>query len=125
VLIGLLPPLLYAAAIRTSVVDFRANRRAIGYLSVLLVIVTTLGVALVTWLILGCRSQWRLRSARWSPPDAVAATSIARGVGLPRRLVSILEAESLVNDATAITCLRLALVAIAERSGSATPSSVS
>ena len=114
VLIGLLPPLLYAAAIRTSVVDFRANRRAIGYLSVLLVVFTTLGVALVTWLILGVPFPVAVAlGAVVAPPDAVAATSIARGVGLPRRLVSILEAESLVNDATAITCLRLALVAIA------------
>ena len=47
-----------------------------------------------------------------APPDAIAATTIARRVGLPRRLVTILEGESLVNDATAITCLRVAIVAI-------------
>ena len=52
VLIGLLPPLLYAAAIRTSVIDFRANRRSIAQLSVLLVVVTAVGIALITWLIL-------------------------------------------------------------------------
>ena len=74
VLIGFLPPL-YAAAIRTSVIDFRANKRPIGYLSVLLVIVTALGVGLVTWLILpvsfpvactrcgsgACPTPWRPR----------------------------------------------------------------
>ena len=114
VLIGLLPPLLYATAIRTSVVDFRANRRSIGYLSLLLVVVTALGVGLVTWAILPVPFAVAVAlGAVVAPPDAVAATSIARGVGLPRRLVTILEGESLVNDATAITCLRLALVAIA------------
>jgi Na+/H+ antiporter len=114
VLIGLLPPLLYAASIRTSVVDFRANRRSIAYLSVLLVVVTALGVGLVTWAILPVPFAVAVAlGAVVAPPDAVAATSIARSIGLPRRLVTILEGESLVNDATAITCLRLALVAIA------------
>jgi CPA1 family monovalent cation:H+ antiporter len=113
VLIGFLPPLLYAAAIRTSVIDFRANRRSIAQLSVLLVVVTALGVGLITWLILpvGFPVAFAL-GAVVAPPDAIAATSIARRVGLPRRLVTILEGESLVNDATAITCLRVSIVAI-------------
>ena len=113
VLIGFLPPLLYAAAIRTSVIDFRANKRPIGYLSVLLVVVTALGVGLVTWLILPVSFPVACAlGAVVAPPDAVAATSIARRVGMPRRMVTILEGESLVNDATAITCLRLAIAAI-------------
>jgi Na+/H+ antiporter len=113
ILLGFLPPLLYAAAIRTSVIDFRANKRSIGYLSVLLVIVTALGVGLVTWLILPVPFAVGFAlGAVVAPPDAVAATSIARRVGLPRRLVTILEGESLVNDATAITCLRLAIIGI-------------
>jgi monovalent cation/hydrogen antiporter len=114
VLLGFLPPLLYAAAIRTSVIDFRANRRSIAQLSVLLVVVTALGVGLITWLILpvGFPVAFAL-GAVVAPPDAIAATTIARRVGLPRRLVTILEGESLVNDATAITCLRVAIVAIA------------
>jgi len=113
VLIGFLPPLLYAAAIRTSVIDFRANRRSIAQLSVLLVVVTALGVGLITWLILPVSFPVAFAlGAVVSPPDAIAATTIARRVGLPRRLVTILEGESLVNDATAITCLRVAIAAI-------------
>jgi len=111
VLLGFLPPLLYATAIRTSVIDFRANRRSILSLSVVLVVLTALGVGLITWLLLPSISFWLAFAlgAVVAPPDAVAATSIARRVGLPRRLVTILEGESLVNDATAITCLRLAI----------------
>jgi CPA1 family monovalent cation:H+ antiporter len=114
VLFGFLPPLLYAAAIRTSVIDFRANRRSIAQLSVLLVVVTALGVGLITWLILPVSFPVAFAlGAVVAPPDAIAATAIARRVGLPRRLVTILEGESLVNDATAITCLRVAIAAIA------------
>jgi CPA1 family monovalent cation:H+ antiporter len=114
VLLGFLPPLLYSAAIRTSVIDFRANRRSIAQLSVLLVIVTVLGVGLITWLILPVSFPVAFAlGAVVAPPDAIAATTIARRVGLPRRLVTILEGESLVNDATAITCLRVAIAAIA------------
>ena len=113
ILLGFLPPLLYAAAIRTSVIDFRANRRSIASLSVLLVVVTALGVGLITWLILPVSFAVAFTlGAVVAPPDAVAATTIARRVGLPRRLVTILEGESLVNDATAITCLRVGLAAI-------------
>ena len=114
VLLGFLPPLLYAAAIRTSVIDFRANRRSIAQLSVLLVLLTALGIGLITWLILPVSFPVAFAlGAVVAPPDAIAATTIARRVGLPRRLVTILEGESLVNDATAITCLRVAIVAIA------------
>ena len=113
VLLGFLPPLLYAAAIRTSVIDFRANRRSIAQLSVLLVVVTALGIGLITWLILPVSFPVAFAlGAVVAPPDAIAATTIARRIGLPRRLVTILEGESLVNDATAITCLRVAIVAI-------------
>ena len=114
VLVGLLPPLLYAAAIRTSLVDFRANRRAIGLLSVGLVVFTTVGVGLVTWLLLPVPLAAGLAlGAVVAPPDAVAATAVARRVGMPRRIVTILEGESLVNDATAIVCLRTAVAALA------------
>ena len=114
VLLGFLPPLLYSAAIRTSVIDFRHNLRPIAFLSVLLVVITAAGVGLVTWLLLPVSFPVAFAlGAVVAPPDAVAATSIARRVGLPRRLVTILEGESLVNDATAITCLRVALAAIA------------
>ena len=114
VLVGLLPPLLYAAAIRSSLVDFRDNRRAIGFLSVGLVVFTALGVGLVTWLLLPVpfAAAFAL-GAVVAPPDAVAATTIARRIGLPRRVVTVLEGESLVNDATALVCLRTAIAAIA------------
>ncbi|TXL61492.1 Na+/H+ antiporter [Aeromicrobium terrae] len=114
VLIGLLPPLLYAAAIRTSLVDFRANKRPIALLSVGLVVFTTLGIGVLVHMMLPV--DWPVAfavGAVVAPPDAVAATTIARRVGLPRRVVTILEGESLVNDATAIVVLRTSIAAIA------------
>jgi Na+/H+ antiporter len=114
VLVGLLPPLLYAAAIRTSLVDVRANRQAIGILAVGAVIFTMFAVGLVAWaLIPGVPLAAALAlGAIVAPPDAVAATTIARRVGMPRKIVSILEGESLVNDATALVALRSAIIAI-------------
>jgi len=113
VLVGFLPPLLYAAAIRSSVIDFRANIRPIGFLSVALVVISALGIGLITWWILPVPFAVAFAlGAVVAPPDAVAATSIARRIGLPRRVVTLLEGESLLNDATAITCLRVAVVAI-------------
>jgi CPA1 family monovalent cation:H+ antiporter len=112
VLIGLLPPLLYAAAIRTSLVDFRTNRRPIALLSVGLVLFTAAGVAVIAHAVLPI--EWGVAFALGAvvaPPDAVAATTIARRVGLPRRIVTILEGESLVNDATAIVALRVSIAA--------------
>ncbi len=114
VLLGLLPPLLYSAAIRTSLVDFQRNRRPIGLLSVGLVVFTTLGIGLLTKTLLPevPLAAALALGAVVAPPDAVAAMAIARRVGMPRRVVTILEGESLVNDATALVCLRLAIVAI-------------
>jgi len=114
VLVGLLPPLLYAAALQTSLFDFRSNRRAIGLLSVGYVIFGTVAIGfLVSWLFpeIPLAAAMAL-GAIVAPPDAVAATTIARKVGMPRRIVSILEGESLVNDATALVCLRSAIAAI-------------
>jgi monovalent cation/hydrogen antiporter len=111
VLLGLLPPLLYAAAIQTSLVDFNANRRAILLLSVGLVVFTTFGVGALVHLIVPS-IEWPIAiaiGAVVAPPDAVAATAIARSIGLPRRVVTILEGESLLNDATALVALRTAL----------------
>lgn len=114
VLIGLLPPLLYATAIQTSLVDFSRNVRSILLLSVGLVIVTTIAIgALVHALLPGIGWPAALAiGAVVAPPDAVAATAVARRIGLPRRLVTILEGESLVNDASALVALRTAIVAI-------------
>ncbi len=114
VLIGLLPPLLYAAAIRTSLVDFRANRLAIGLLSVGLVAFSTVAVGLVSWAIIpgaALATAFAL-GAVVAPTDAVAATAVARRVGMPRRIISILEGESLVNDGTALVALNTAIAAI-------------
>jgi len=113
VLLGLLPPLLYAAALQTSLVDFNAYRRPILLLSVGLVAFTTAGIAvLVHWLIpdLGWSGSFAI-GAVVAPPDAIAASAIGRRIGLPRRLVTILEGESLLNDATALVALRTALAA--------------
>ncbi|WP_174524618.1 Na+/H+ antiporter [Nocardioides jensenii] len=114
VLLGLLPPLLYSAALTTSLVDFNANRRSILLLSVGLVIFTTAGVAVVVHLLLPGVS-WAIAiaiGAVVAPPDAVAASAVARRIGLPRRVVTILEGESLLNDATALVSLRMAIAAM-------------
>jgi CPA1 family monovalent cation:H+ antiporter len=114
VLIGLLPPLLYAAAIRTSLVDFKANRRAIGLLSVGLVAFSTLVVGLASWWVISgaTLAAGFALGAVVAPPDAVATTTVARRVGMPRRIVSILEGESLLNDATALVALNTAIAAL-------------
>jgi CPA1 family monovalent cation:H+ antiporter len=113
VLLGLLPPLLYAAAIQTSLVDFNANRRPILLLSVGLVVFTTLGVGWLVHSLLPGIDWWAALAigAVVAPPDAVAATAIGRRIGLPRRIVTILEGESLFNDATALVALRTAVSA--------------
>lgn len=113
VLVGLLPPLLYAAAVRTSLIDFRSRLPVIASLSVGLVIATTLGVgAVAAWLLPISTAAALAIGAVVAPPDAVAATTIARRIGLPRRVVTVLEGESLVNDATALVCLTAATTAI-------------
>lgn len=114
VLLGLLPPLLYATAIQSSLVDFNANRRSILLLSVGLVIATTFGVGAIVHSILPGIS-WPAAlaiGAVVAPPDAVAATAIGRRIGLPRRIVTILEGESLLNDATALVALSTAIFAL-------------
>ena len=120
VLVGLLPPLLYAAAIRSSLVDFRANWSPILALSVGLVLFTAAGVGLlVYWLLdLPFAVAFAL-GAIVAPPDAVAASAVARRIGLPRRIVTILEGESLVNDATALVSLRTAIAAFPVVAGAA------
>lgn len=115
ILAGVLPPLLYSAAVSVPVIDFRRNLKAITGLSVLLVIVTSLAVGLVLYLLLpsvGLAAAIAL-GAVISPTDAVAATSIGKRLGLPARLVTVLEGESLVNDASALVLLRTAIAAMA------------
>lgn len=113
VLGGLLPPLLYVAALETAVPAFRFNLRPILLLAVGLVLFTAFAVGLVTYALLpgvpfaACLAL----GAVVAPPDAVAATAVARRVGLPRRVVTILEGEGLVNDATALVLLRVTTAA--------------
>ncbi|GAB6985230.1 cation:proton antiporter domain-containing protein [Nocardioides pyridinolyticus] len=113
VLLGLLPPLLYSAAITSSLVDFNVHRRAILALSVGAVLFTTAGVGVVVHVLVP-EVSWPIAFALGAvvaPPDAVAATAIGRTIGLPRRVVTILEGESLFNDATALVALRTAIAA--------------
>ncbi len=118
VLLGLLPPLLYAAAIQTSLVDLGANKRNIAVLSVVLVLVTAVCVGLVVWRLLGVPLPIALAfGGIVAPPDAVAATAVARRIGLPRQIVTILEGESLFNDATALVVVRMGLLAAATAVG--------
>lgn len=103
VLLLFLPPLLYWDAVNTSWRDFRANLRPIASLAFGLVIVTTAGVAAVAHTLLGL--PWAVSGvlgAIVSSTDAVAAGSIMARLGVPRRVVVILEGESLINDATAL-----------------------
>lgn len=109
-----LPPLLYAAAVNLPAVDFRRNLTAIGGLAVVLVILTTAVTGLLLYAIfpnLNLAAALAV-GAVISPTDAVAATSIAKRLGLPERLVTVLEGESLVNDATALVVLQTAVAAI-------------
>ncbi|MEH0937004.1 Na+/H+ antiporter [Micromonospora psammae] len=119
VLVGILPPLLYVAALETSVPAFRLNLRPILLLAVGLVLFTAFVVGTVVHLLMPdvpyaiCLAL----GAVVAPPDAVAATAVARKVGLPRRIVTILEGESLVNDATALVLLRVAIAAAGAAGG--------
>ncbi|MFJ6441551.1 Na+/H+ antiporter [Streptomyces sp. NPDC091649] len=113
ILPALLPPLLYATVQRTSWRQFAANRRPIFLLAVALVFVTTAAVAAVAHSIvpgLPIAAAVAL-GALVAPPDPVAATAVAGSVGLPRRLVSILEGEGLFNDVTAIVLYHVAIAA--------------
>jgi CPA1 family monovalent cation:H+ antiporter len=109
-----LPPLLYEASYNTSWHEFVANRRPILLLAVGLVLLTTTVIAaLAHYFIPGF--TWGMGfvlGAIVSPPDAVAATSVTKGLGLPRRITSILEGESLVNDASALIAYRYAVAAV-------------
>jgi CPA1 family monovalent cation:H+ antiporter len=108
-----LPPILFAAGYFTSIRDLRANLRAISLLAVGLVLFTTVVVAVVVHALvpgLPWAAAFAL-GAIVAPPDAVAATSVFQRLGVPRRVVTILEGESLINDATALVAYRFAVVA--------------
>ncbi|MGW6786463.1 Na+/H+ antiporter [Streptomyces sp. NPDC054987] len=109
----LLPPLLYTASVDSSYLDLRANIRPIAMLSVGYVLFATVVVGYAAYLLVPGLSLpvALVLGAVIAPPDAVAATAIARKLGLPNRLTTILQGESLVNDATAITAYKVALAA--------------
>jgi CPA1 family monovalent cation:H+ antiporter len=114
ILVLVLPPILYQAALLTSWRDFRANIRPIGLLAVGLVIATTLAI--------GAALKFVVPDIPWaaafvlgaivSPPDAVAATAILTRLNVPRRVVTILEGESLVNDASGLVLYKFAVAAV-------------
>lgn len=104
ILVLVLPPVLYQAALLTSWSDFKANIRPISLLAIGLVIVTTLAVGAALKLMVP-EVPWAVAfvfGAIVSPPDAVAATAILSRMNIPRRIVTILEGESLVNDASGL-----------------------
>ncbi|MFE6362389.1 Na+/H+ antiporter [Streptomyces sp. NPDC057806] len=109
----ILPPLLHTAATDSSYLDLRAQLRPVALLSVGYVLFATFAVGWAAYMIVpGLPLTAALvLGAVVAPPDAVAATAVARRVGLPSRITTILQGESLVNDATAITAYRVALAA--------------
>src|SRR5215510_12359582 len=108
-----LPPLLYWTAFATSLRDLRRNIRPISLLAVGLVIATTCSVALVAHRFLDLSwAQAFTLGAVVSPTDPLAATAVARRLGVPRRIVAIIEGESLVNDGTALVLYKLAVLAV-------------
>ncbi|HET7128591.1 MAG TPA: Na+/H+ antiporter [Gaiellaceae bacterium] len=113
VLVAILPPLLYSSAFFTGLRDLRANLRPISLLAFGLVAATTLGVAVVAHAAVP-RLSWAgafTLGAIVSPTDALAATEVARRLSLPRRVVSIIEGESLVNDGMALVLYKFAVAA--------------
>ena len=121
-----LPPLLYAAGWLTSWHEFKANFRSIVLLAFGLVLFTTFVVGILLHAVVPAipLAVAFAFGAIVSPPDAVAATAIAEQIRLPKRIVTVLEGESLVNDATGLVTLRFALAAAASGSFSATHAAV-
>ena len=114
VLLVILPPLIYSAGVSMSWREFRFNLRPIALLAFGCVVFTTCAVAIALHYLLGW--QWGvafLLGAIVAPPDVVAPLAIARRLGMPRRLVVVLEGEGLANDATALILYRFAVAAVA------------
>jgi len=114
VLVALLPPLLYLAAFYTSLRDLRQNVVPISALAIGLVVATMVGVAVVAHTMIP-DFPWGpafVLGAVVSPTDPIAAVAIARRLGVPHRVVAIVEGESLVNDGSALVLYRVAVVAV-------------
>ena len=115
ILTVVLPPILYASALRMPSLAFRRDGKAIGTLAIVLVIATTVAVGYLADAVLpglGLPAAFALGAAL-GPTDAVAATGIGDRLGLPSRLLVILEGEGLVNDASSLVLLRSAVAAVA------------
>src|SRR5499427_3298746 len=113
VLLVVLPPLIYSASVAMSWREFKLNLRPIILLAVGCVIFTAAAVAAAVHYLIGL--PWQvgfLLGAIVSPPDAVAPLAIARRLGIPRRILVVLEGEGLANDATALILYRFAVAAI-------------
>ncbi|WP_194420579.1 cation:proton antiporter [Microbacterium abyssi] len=110
-----LPPLLYSAALDVSFVGFKRSLPQIRRLGIWLVLITTAVVGLVAWLIMPALTLpgALLLGAIVAPPDAVSAAAIGRRLGLPRRVMTVLSGESLINDATSLTLYRVFAAVIA------------
>lgn len=119
VLAGVLPPLLYASAVQLPVLDFRRNFGLITWLSMVLVVVSAVVIGLLVHALFSFipLSLGIALGAVVSPTDAVAATAIGRRVGLPPRVMTVLEGESLVNDASALVVLRSAVAVVSASNG--------
>jgi len=104
-----LPPLLYSASLDVSFVGFTRSLPQIRRLGLGLVVVTTVAVGLVAWLLMPSLTLpgALLLGAIVAPPDAVSAAAIGRRLGLPRRVMTVLSGESLINDATSLTLYRV------------------
>jgi CPA1 family monovalent cation:H+ antiporter len=104
-----LPPLLYSAALDVSFVGFKRSLPQIRRLGVTLVLLTALAVGFIAWWIFPALTLpgALLLGAIVAPPDAVSAAAIGRKLGLPRRIMTVLSGESLINDATSLTLYRV------------------
>lgn len=104
-----LPPLLYSAALDVSFVGFKRSLPQIRRLGIWLVLLTTAVVGVIAWLIMPSLTLpgALLLGAIVAPPDAVSAAAIGRKLGLPRRIMTVLSGESLINDATSLTLYRV------------------
>ena len=122
VLMLVIPPLLYSAALDASLMAIRRNLHTVVSLSVLLVLATALliGTGFALWVPGATMAAGLALGAAVAPPDPVAALSVGRRVGLPPRLITLIQGEGLLNDATALTLLSVA-VAAAEGDGFSAP----
>ena len=113
ILMFVLPPLLYNAALDSSLLDIRRNMRTVISLSVVLVLVTALliGLGFSLWVAGATLAAGVALGAAVAPPDPVAALAVGRKAGLPGKLITLIQGEGLLNDATALTLLTVAIAA--------------